>query len=177
MATNKKLIWIGIGSALLIGGGMFWWWKNKNSVNNTDTNNTSDESKKTVDKSEPIVSNPILIKDKSVNPTGNNTKPTPKDEVVGLKVGNPVFLKGVDTTTIYSYPEFKGEYIIGSISKSWLLDKAFGKIISDAGNGWYKIETFAFVPKCPPNARCTNQPQVNKVTAYINKQFVSNKPY
>jgi hypothetical protein len=29
MKTNKTLLWVGIGSALLIGGGLFWWFKNK----------------------------------------------------------------------------------------------------------------------------------------------------
>lgn len=31
---NKKVIWVGIASALLIGGGIFWWMRNKNKPTN-----------------------------------------------------------------------------------------------------------------------------------------------
>jgi hypothetical protein len=176
MANNKKLIWIGIGSALLIGGGMFWWWKNKNSATNTDTSDNSNDTKKTDEKSEPIASNPIIIKDKSVTPTGNNPKPTPKDEVKGFSNGKLVYLNK-DNASLYSFPEFKGEFIIGDVSKVKLLDKPFAKFIQTAANGFIKVETIAFTPLCPPNARCTGQLQPIKRIAYISKQFVSDKPY
>ena len=93
-----------------------------------------------------------------------------------LSVDSLMYLRG-EKTQIWSYPEFKGEYILGDISKSWLLDKPFGKFISDTGTGWIKFETVSFVPKCPINARCTGQAEPKKVTAYIKKEFVSSKPY
>lgn len=173
MATNKKLIWIGIGSALLIGGGMFWWWKNKNSSTTNDTLDNSDASKKIDDKSKEPSSYTPVAKDLSYTPPkvtvkNNNTK--------GFSGGSLVYLKP-DNASIYSYPEFKGDYIIGNVNKSQLLDKPFAKFIEKAANGFVKIETIAYTPKCPPNARCTNLLQPIKTTAYISEQFVSNKPY
>lgn len=158
---NKTLLWVGIGSALLIGGGLFWYFKNKQST----TSETKEEDKGLEKKSETTET------EKSTEPK----KSEPKAEAP--KKSNLMFLKGVDNTTIYSYPEFKGQYVLGTIDKSWLLDKAFGKAISDTGTGWIKFETIAFVPQCPPNARCSNQPQAKKVTAYIKKEFVSDKPF
>ena len=53
---NKKVIWIGIASALLIGGGIFWWMRNKNTESssketdkNKDTESTSVETNKNKD--------------------------------------------------------------------------------------------------------------------------------
>lgn len=173
MATNKKLIWIGIGSALLIGGGIFWWWKNKNASTTNDNSDSSDASKKMDDKSlQPSNYTPIA-KDISYSTPKVTVK---NNDYKGFSGGSLVYLK-FDNASIYSYPEFKGDYIIGSVSKVQLLDKPFAKFIEKASNGFIKIETIAYTPKCPPNARCTNQLQPNKVTAYINEQFVSNKPY
>lgn len=173
MATNKKLIWIGIGSALLIGGGMFWWWKNKKSTTNTDTLDNSDSSKKIDDKSIAPSNNAPVAKDLTYTASKVTVK---TNDAKGFSNGSLVYLKP-DNASIYSYPEFKGDYIIGSVSKVQLLDKPFAKFIENTGKGFIKIETIAFTPKCPPNARCTNQLQPKKEVAYISEQFVSNKPY
>jgi hypothetical protein len=230
MKTNKTLLWVGIGSALLIGGGLFWWFKNKSKTD--ETNDTTKEPVKEEEKSkkeEAVIktetsstapsspSTPFNNKTEgdafrawmSVNHSDfrykgdvldksgdyNNSfmkvaydkygkeyasKNVKKDTTNSAAVNSLMFLKGVDDTTIYSYPEFKGEYLLGSIAKSWLLDRAFGKFISDTGTGWIKFETIAFAPKlvCPPNARCAaTKPEAKRVTAYIKKEFVSNKPY
>jgi peptidoglycan hydrolase-like protein with peptidoglycan-binding domain len=90
------------------------------------------------------------------------------------KKSNLLYLKG-DSTSIYKFPEFKGEYIIGTVNKSFFLDKPFGKAVSETGTGWIKFETFAFLPKCAPNVRCTTV--VKKETAYIRKEFTSDKPF
>jgi hypothetical protein len=226
MKSNKTLLWVGIGSALLIGGGLFWWFKNRPKTDEKD--DTEKEPVKDEDKSK---QEEAVIKTET-NSTAPSLPSTPfKNKAEGnafrawmsvnhsdfrykgdvldksgdydnsfmrvaydkygkeydsknkttttnsAAVNSLMFLKGVDKTTIYSYPEFKGEYILGDISKSWLLDRAFGKFISDTGTGWIKFETIAFVPKCPINARCTGQAEPKKVTAYIKKEFVSSKPY
>jgi gliding motility-associated-like protein len=49
MKTNKTLLWVGIGSALLIGGGLFWWFKNKPKTDEKD--DTEKEPVKDEDKS------------------------------------------------------------------------------------------------------------------------------
>jgi hypothetical protein len=173
MATNKKLIWIGIGSALLIGGGIFWWWKNKNASTTNDALDKSDSSKKTDDKSIAPSNNAPVAKDLTYTAPKVTVK---TNDAKGFSNGSLVYLKP-DNASIYSYPEFKGDYIIGSVSKVQLLDKPFAKFIENTGKGFIKIETIAFTPKCPPNARCTNQLQPKKEVAYISEQFVSNKPY
>jgi hypothetical protein len=224
MATNKKLIWIGIGSALLIGGGMFWWWKNKKveeDIKQEENRKQEEEAKRAEEEKKPdaprIIQSPstpftnqaegnafrawvnkkypTYAKqiDLSLSGDFNNSfirkayaqygaeyikerKTTSKDEVKGFSKGNLVYLKR-DNASIYSYPEFKGNFVIGSVSKDRLLDKPFAKFIEKAGNGFIKIETIAYSPLCPPNAKCTNQLQAIKRIAYITEQFVSNKPF
>jgi len=94
----------------------------------------------------------------------------------GFKVGNPVYLK-TDNVSIYSLPEFKGDYIIGSVSKLKLLDKPFAKYISNTGKGFLYVETAVFTPLCPPNAKCTGSLQVIKKKVYVPEKLVSNKPF
>jgi hypothetical protein len=236
MKSNKTLLWVGIGSALLIGGGLFWWFrksaKDKEAAATALAKEAEDkatqEKEKEIVKKEKVEDNtPTLPSTPFKNKTEgdafrvwmssahpefrykndilgksgeyNNSfmkeayrqyegeystylkTPTKDIDKTGfastLSVNSLMFLKGLDKTQIYSYPEFKGEYILGDISKSWLLDKPFGKFISDTGTGWIKFETNAFVPKCPINSRCTGKPELKKVTAYISKTLVSNKPY
>jgi hypothetical protein len=231
MKTNKTLLWVGIGSALLIGGGLFWWFrksakdKEAAAAKEAEDKATQEKEKEIVKKEKVEDNTPTLPSTPFKNKTEgdafrvwmssahpefrykndilgksgeyNNsfmkeayskyggeysiylttTKTTTKKDDSILSVNSPMYLKGLDKTTIWSYPEFKGEYILGEISKSWLLDKPFGKFISDTGTGWIKFETVAFVPKCPPNARCTGKPELKKVTAYIKKEYVSRTPY
>jgi len=99
------------------------------------------------------------------------TIPTPP---AVLKSGSPMYLK-VDNTSIFTYPQFKGDYLLGNLSKSWLLDKPFGKFIADTGNGFIKFETIGYSKPCAANEKC--QPFADKKIAYISKTVVSNKPY
>jgi hypothetical protein len=46
MANNKKIIWIGIASALLIGGGTFFWWKNKKAKDEEEKRRIEEEARK-----------------------------------------------------------------------------------------------------------------------------------
>jgi hypothetical protein len=42
---NKKVIWIGIASALLIGGGVFWWMRSKNQAAEEEKKKAEEEAK------------------------------------------------------------------------------------------------------------------------------------
>ena len=45
MAINKKVLWIGIGSAVLISGGFIWWYlKSENSNSGSGNENSNDNS-------------------------------------------------------------------------------------------------------------------------------------
>jgi len=46
MANNKKIIWIGIASALLIGGGIFWWVSSKKKADEEEKRKQEEETKK-----------------------------------------------------------------------------------------------------------------------------------
>ena len=228
MKSNKTLLWVGIGSALLIGGGLFWWFrksaKDKEAAAAKEAEDkAAQEKEKEIVKQEKVddntptlpstpfknktegdafrvwmssahpefrYKNDILGKSGEYNNSfmkeayskygeGYSTYlKNPTKDLTGsaLSVDSLMYLRG-EKTQIWSYPEFKGEYILGDISKSWLLDKPFGKFISDTGTGWIKFETVSFVPKCPINAKCTGKPELKKVTAYIKNTFVSSKPY
>lgn len=220
--ANKKLIWIGIGSALLLGGGLFWWYKSS----------TAKEPQKEEDKS---VAEEAVIKQEASTSTTPNLPSTPfknmsegnsfrvwmsvnhpdyryKNDVLdksgafdnsfmrdayqkygseykskisgsktsvtsnGFKKNQLMYIK-LDSSSIYKFPKIKGEYLLGTLNKSWLLDKAFGKFIEYAGNDFMKFETFAYVPLCPINARCTGLAEVVNEIAFIPTIFVSDKPY
>jgi LPXTG-motif cell wall-anchored protein len=228
MKSNKTLLWVGIGSALLIGGGLFWWFrksaKDKEAAATKEAEDkATQEKEKEIVKKEKVEDNtPTLPSTPFKNKTEgdafrvwmssahpefrykndilgksgeyNNSfmkeayskygeeystyLKTPTKDLTGsaLSVNSLMYLRG-DKTQIWSYPEFKGEYILGDISKSWLKDKPFGKFISDTGTGWIKFQTFGFVPKCAINARCSGLPELKNVTAYIKNTFVSSKPY
>lgn len=53
MAKNKKIIWIGIASALLIGGGTFLWWKNKKAKEEEEKRKQEEEAKKAEEEKKP----------------------------------------------------------------------------------------------------------------------------
>lgn len=96
----------------------------------------------------------------------------------GYKSGSLVYLKsGIDNSSIYSFPEFKGDFVIGSVDKKLTLDRPFAKYISNTGKGFLKVETIAFNPRCKPNERCIKLFQPIKKIAYVPETFVSNKPF
>ncbi len=225
MANNKKIVWIGIASALIIGGGAFLWWKNKK--DKEEKRKQEEEEKEALEQekaSQGTISPPRTIQypstpfknkaegdsfrawvnkkypnyakqnDLSLSGDFNNSfirkafqqygaeyikegkTSTKTSSSSGFKVGSLVYLK-TDNSSIYSFPDFKGDYIIGSVDKSITLDRPFAKYISNTGKGFLKVETIAFSPKCKPNERCMNVFQANKRIAYVPEGFVSNKPY
>jgi uncharacterized protein YxeA len=222
MANNKKIIWIGIASALLIGGGTFFWWKNKKAKEEEEKRRQEEEALKAEEEkkanaprtiqypSTPFTNSgegnafrawvnkkyPTYAKQNDLSLSGdyNNSfirkayqqygveyikegKTTSKTSTSsGFKSGSLVYLKS-DNSSIYSFPEFRGDYIIGSVDKTLTLDRPFAKYISNTGKGFLKVETIAFNPKCPPNAKCMPLFQAIKKTAYVPEKFVSNKPY
>lgn len=212
---NKTLLWVGLGSAVLIGGGLAWYFSNRKKQNAK----MADDYKVQTDNINPdfdtLPSSSTSSSSSSLKPSGfgraetlafqkyaNSKGWTPRlveDSIWGSKTqaawnklgeeyrkgaketqstetkkSNLLYLKG-NSASIYKFPEFKGEYILGSVDKSFFLDKPFGKAISDTGTGWIKFETFAYLPKCAPNVRCTQV--VKKEIAYIKKEFVSDKPF
>lgn len=222
MANNKKIIWIGIASALLIGGGTFLWWKNKKAKEEEEKRRQEEEALKAEEEKKPNAPRtiqspstpftnsaegnafrawvnkkyPTYAKqiDLSLSGDFNNsfirkafqkygaefiaegketTKTTPSS---GFKSGSLVYLK-TDKSSIYSFPEFKGDFIIGSVDKKLTLDRPFAKYISNTGKGFLKIETIAFNPRCKPNERCINLFQPIKKIAYVPETSVSNKPF
>ena len=46
MAINKKLLWIGIGSAVLVGGGFLWWYLSSKSAKDAGTGETDKDKDK-----------------------------------------------------------------------------------------------------------------------------------
>ncbi len=212
---NKTLLWVGIGSAILIGGGLAWYFSNRkkqtakmaedykaqtSTDTETDTSTSTSTSTSSSSSSKPsgFGRTETLAFQKYANSKGYTPrlaedgiwgsktqaawnklgeeyrKGAKTSQATETKKSNLIYLKG-DGTSIYKFPEFKGEFILGRIDKSFFLDKPFGKAISDLGNGWIKFETFAYLPKCAPNERCTQV--VKKETAYIRKEFVSDKPF
>jgi|688.fasta_scaffold268243_3 hypothetical protein len=53
MANNKKIIWIGIASALLIGGGTFLWLKNKKAKEEEEKRKQEEEERKAEEEKKP----------------------------------------------------------------------------------------------------------------------------
>ena len=224
MANNKKLIWIGIASAVIIGGGAFLWWKNKNDKEEKRKQEEEEKEKQEQEKASQdsyspprtiqLPSTPFTNKtegdkfrawvnkkypsyakqiDLSLSGDYNNSfirkafqkygaeyisdsKTSTKTTSSGYKSGSLIYLKE-DNSSIYSFPDFKGDYIIGSVDKKLTLDRPFAKYISNTGKGFLKVETIAFNPKCPPNARCMPVFQAMKKIAYVPERFVSNKPF
>ena len=224
MANNKKLIWIGIASALIIGGGAFLFWKNKKDKEEKRKQEEEEKERQEQEKASQgsyspprtiqLPSTPFTNKtegdnfrawvnkkypsyakqiDLSLSGDYNNSfirkafqqygteyikegKTATKTTSSGYKSGSLIYLKE-DSSSIYSFPEFKGDYIIGSVDKTLTLDRPFAKYISNTGKGFLKVETIAFNPKCPPNARCMPVFQAMKKIAYVPEKFVSNKPY
>jgi hypothetical protein len=174
MAKDNKLLWVAGISALLIGGGLFFYFRSKKQNEITDEGNVepTDTTKS---------GGTSTTHTKSTKPkTGASTTPThtttPTNSYKGFTNGGLVYLK-MDKSSIYSYPEFKGDYIIGSISKDKMLDKPFAKYISNTGKGFLKVETIAYEPTPLPNQRIASGLQVKKTIAYVPESFVSPKPY
>lgn len=61
MKTNKTLLWVGIGSALLIGGGLFWWFrksaKDKEAAKEAAEDKATQEKEKEIVKTEKVEDN------------------------------------------------------------------------------------------------------------------------
>jgi peptidoglycan hydrolase-like protein with peptidoglycan-binding domain len=90
-----------------------------------------------------------------------------------ITFGDPVYLKA-DQIVVYSYPEGKSDYIKGIIKKSDVLDKKIGSFVSDASNGFAKINLIATGRKL-----VGNEYQVGNFTGtfYLNKSQLSRTPY
>jgi hypothetical protein len=72
---NKKVIWIGIASALLIGGGVFWWMRSKNQAAEEEAKKKAEEEAK---QAEEDAKNKSEQDSKSDTKPKSETKPEPK---------------------------------------------------------------------------------------------------
>lgn len=96
----------------------------------------------------------------AINPTG----------VSGFSLGQRVFLKG-SVANLYSYPQFANNYIVGSVEKSFFLDKAIGQYISPATGGFSKIKVFGYKPYGKTDYK------VETREVYISTQAISKTAY
>lgn len=90
--------------------------------------------------------------------------------VTGFSSGQRVFLKG-NVANLYSYPSFATNYIVGSVEKSFFLDKAIGQYVSPATGGFAKIKVFGYKPYG------ATQYKVEAREVYVSTQALSKTAY
>lgn len=164
--ANKKTLLIGLATAVIIGGGIYLWYRSKKSTETEEGSSQDETSEKGADQITQPTNTPKKDKKTSVS-KGTTYR--------GFKKGSLVYLKSNDSS-IYSYPEFKGDNIIGNVTKGLLGNKPFAKFLDKADNKFIKVETIAFIRRCPPNARCAASLVPIKEIAYVPESFISNKP-
>jgi hypothetical protein len=153
---NKKLIWIGVASALLIGGGIFWWWKSRNpSDSSGDT--SKDETKKddTKDDTKTDTSTSGGGSGASSNPLGDSSAVKAFQDWLDVK--HPNWLNGgrlnkgsgygnFGSNTKRAFDNYGSEYKSGSSTTSSPSSSGFR-----AGNKLYTKKGAVNVYKYPDN--------------------------
>lgn len=102
------------------------------------------------------------------------TAPTPPASKE-IKSGDMIYLKG-NGAILYTYPEAKFDYNFGRVMKSYVLDKKIGSFVSDAPNGFAKINVVWYQPLNKQNGTYGNY-VANVKTVYTQKYNLSKTPY
>ena len=219
--ANKKLIWLAVGSALLIGGGVFWWMKTRPtgeqladkksaSEDATETGGTKTTSKPSLPPS-PFKSQAegdtfrgwmakthpdFRYEGQVLDPTGSYTnafittaykqygaeylkafnasssKPaSAPSSSSSFSSGDNVYLN-TDSTMLYSYPQNNATYVLGQVARKIFTDKPIGTYVSDAGNGFIKINPIGYTTFDPSSNDYTTVVSGAGKTAYVNKALV-----
>jgi len=87
-----------------------------------------------------------------------------------VKKGDAVYLKS-SNGSIYSYPQVKSDYVVGSIKKTDILDRAIGTFDSEATNGFVKLNLSV------SGRKLDNTVKIFNGTFYILKEQLSTTPY
>lgn len=169
---NKGLIAIGAISAILVGAGLYFW--NKSKKESEASNEPAVEPKIDEPKKE---STTVKPKDVTSSNTGVVTpKPPARPFETGFKAGDKIYLLGASSMA-YSYPENKGQYVLGEIRKDIALDRPIGTFVSYAGTGFIKFKPVGWMAYDTATKKYSKAVSGAGKTAYINKSAASQKPY
>lgn len=102
--------------------------------------------------------------------TGSPISGMPITPPSAFTANQKIYLKG-SAANIYSYPAFANNYIVGTLEKSFFLDKSIGLYIAPATGGFSKIKVFGYKPYGSPTYK------VETREVYIATTSISKTPY